>query len=514
MSTGANQYNAEVYQGLRFEFGKNWRGFLKTLTDERIALAEQSLIDCLGLSRLDGLRFLDIGSGSGLFSYAARRLGATVVSFDYDPASVACTAELRRRYFPGDPNWTVLLGSVLDHEFMNGLGSADIVYSWGVLHHTGAMQAAFTNIKKLVPIGGRLFIAIYNDLGEITDTWWRIKRRYNALPRPLRLPFAVSIIAASELRILAGHLRRRDPAGYVKTWTDYQHVSVRGMSRWHDWIDWIGGFPYERASIDAVVDAFASDGFRVTKIVDRSTGYGCNEFVFRREIADGTWIDQPVPNSHLFGRRFGLPLLDARAQPDGSLCGYLQSAEPPRLETRWLVLQGGSLLGTADGPDGRGLVRIPPNIVAQMRGDSGVLRLVAGIIEPVEGPFTCTTGHMHVITAPHLAALADNAAGSMEGRSPVFLFEDGRQLPLPHSSHSAIQRLGRGRFSHWGGKVLFATTDGSDPNRNGRRYSLVYPADAAADNSLSETQLFSKWCRSTPVCCTSISESRYRIPDR
>jgi 2-polyprenyl-6-hydroxyphenyl methylase/3-demethylubiquinone-9 3-methyltransferase len=478
MSIATNQHNAEVRQGLRFEFGKNWQRFLKTLTDERIALAEQSLIDCLGLSRLDGLRFLDIGSGSGLFSYAARRLGATVTSFDYDPASVACTAELRRRYFPGDANWTVLRGSVLDREFVTGLGSADIVYSWGVLHHTGAMQAAFANVKTLVPVGGRLFIAIYNDLGDITDRWWQIKQQYNALPQFLRLPFAVSIIAASESRILAGHLRQRDLAGYIKTWTDYQHISVRGMSRWHDWIDWIGGFPYERASIDAIVDTFAGDGFRLTKLVDRSTGYGCNEFVFRREAAAGIWIDQKLPGSRLFGRRFGLTLLGARAQRDGSLHGYLRLAEPPNPEAPWLVLQGERLLGTANGPDGRGLVRISPDVAARMHVGSDALRLAAGVVEPVNGPFTGATGHMHAIAASHLAALADNAAGSTEARSPVFVFEDDRQLPLPHSLHSDIQRRGRGRFSHWGEQVLFATADGSDPNRNGRNYSLVYPVNA------------------------------------
>jgi len=31
-------------------------------------------------------------------------LGARVHSFDYDPQSVACTAELKRRYFEGDEN--------------------------------------------------------------------------------------------------------------------------------------------------------------------------------------------------------------------------------------------------------------------------------------------------------------------------------------------------------------------------------------------------------------------------
>jgi len=60
--------------------------------------------------------FLDIGSGSGLFSLAARRLGARVHSFDFDNDSVACTAELKRRYFLGDGEWTINQASVLDKE--------------------------------------------------------------------------------------------------------------------------------------------------------------------------------------------------------------------------------------------------------------------------------------------------------------------------------------------------------------------------------------------------------------
>ena len=136
--------------------------------------------------RLDGKTFLDAGSGSGLFSLAARRLGATVRSFDFDPQSVACTRELRRRYFPDDSGWVVEQASVLDQSYLGTLGRHDIVYSWGVLHHTGAMWEALENVKPLVADGGQLFIAIYNDQGEATDQWARIKQKYNALPRPPR----------------------------------------------------------------------------------------------------------------------------------------------------------------------------------------------------------------------------------------------------------------------------------------------------------------------------------------
>src|SRR6476661_7748990 len=132
----------EVAKHERFKFGENWSAFLARLNDERVAQAEASLRDMLETDTLAGKRFLDAGSGSGLFSLAARRLGATVHSFDYDPASVACTRELKRRYFPEDPSWTVDEASVLDKAYLAGLGQFDIVYSWGVLHHTGAMWEA------------------------------------------------------------------------------------------------------------------------------------------------------------------------------------------------------------------------------------------------------------------------------------------------------------------------------------------------------------------------------------
>ena len=177
---------AEVAQGQRFEFGKNWTWFLATLTDAKIEQAVQSLQDMLEVADLKGARFLDIGSGSGLFSLAARRLGARVHSLDYDPHSVACTRELRRRYFPEDPEWIVESGSALDEAYIRSLGEFDVVYSWGVLHHTGQMWAALANAAIPVADGGKLFIAIYNDQGTPSRRWTKVKRTYNALPKPLR----------------------------------------------------------------------------------------------------------------------------------------------------------------------------------------------------------------------------------------------------------------------------------------------------------------------------------------
>jgi len=252
---------------------------LKRLNQVRIAEAEKNLTEFLGEKSLDGRSFLDVGSGSGLSSLAARRLGAIVTSFDYDGESVACTEELRRRYLPDDPSWIIEQGSVLDTEYLAGLGQFDIVYSWGVLHHTGAMWQAMANIKTMVKTGGLLFIAIYNDCGEVSRSWLERKRRYNALPQILRPLYAIYVWMPQELRSLAGSMRSGELRTYIRELTSAS--SVRGMSWLHDVIDWVGGYPYECASVGDITDFYRRDGFEPVKIRENSS-YGCHQLVFKR----------------------------------------------------------------------------------------------------------------------------------------------------------------------------------------------------------------------------------------
>ncbi len=268
----------EVTRGDRFEFGENWSRFLRVVDDIRISEAEKSLKENLEVETLAGKSFLDVGSGSGLFSLAARRLGARVYSFDYDPQSVASTRELKRRYFPDDDAWTIEEGNVLDTGYLETLGRFDVVYSWGVLHHTGALWKALENVVLPVAPGGKLFIALYNDQGSKSVMWKRVKKTYNTLPSRLRLPFALSVAIPREVVFSLRQVLKLQPQRIVQNWTQYN--KKRGMSRWHDIIDWIGGYPFEVSKPEEVFQFYRDRGFVLRKLKTVGGGSGLNQFVF------------------------------------------------------------------------------------------------------------------------------------------------------------------------------------------------------------------------------------------
>ena len=267
-------HDEETSSGQRFRFGENWSRFLKSLSERKIELAQQSLCAMLGVDSMEGRTFLDIGSGSGLFSLAARRLGARVTSVDYDPASVFCTQMLRERYFSADENWTVHEGSILDHKFIEGLGQFDVVYSWGVLHHTGAMYQAFAEAAGVVKNHGLLFIAIYNDQGFASKYWTYIKRIYN---QGLWGRFLMVGIHAPYLYGLRWVVRAA--SGRL--------VIERGMSLWYDMIDWLGGYPFEYAKPEDVFGFFHDLGFQLDKLTTNRSRMTCNEFVFQKRGGPG-----------------------------------------------------------------------------------------------------------------------------------------------------------------------------------------------------------------------------------
>ena len=264
---------------MRFPFGRNWAAFLSVLNEARIQEAEASLLRALGRERLTGATFLDVGCGSGLFSLAAMRLGARRVhSFDFDPDSVGCAQELRRRFFPGAETWTIERASVLDAAYLARLGRWSIVYSWGVLHHTGRMWEAIGNAARLVEPDGVVFIAIYNDEGPYSRMWTTVKRAYNRHALGRAAVSAVFIPYFVGRGVLVDIVRRRNP---TQRYRDYYRT--RGMSMVHDWTDWLGGYPFEVAKPEEIFDFLTARGFTLRKL-STCNGLGCNEFVFSAPI--------------------------------------------------------------------------------------------------------------------------------------------------------------------------------------------------------------------------------------
>jgi SAM-dependent methyltransferase len=263
----------------RFAFGENWKSYIQQLDEKRLRSAEASMCELLGVTSLAGKRFLDAGSGSGLFSLVAVRLGAAVHSFDFDATSVKCAEELRCRDKTPPERWRIQQGSVLDNRFLSTLGRFDVVYSWGVLHHTGDMWRALENVIGLVAPSGTLCIALYNDQGMASRVWRTVKRTYNRLPPRWRF----LVLWPSALRLWGPTIARDALSGRpLKTWLSYG--AERGMSPFIDVKDWVGGFPFEVASVEQVEDFCSSRGLTLTRVVRRA-GIGCNEFVFNQAVA-------------------------------------------------------------------------------------------------------------------------------------------------------------------------------------------------------------------------------------
>lgn len=250
---------------MKFSFGENWLAYSRTLDETRVRDAAAS-VEQLLQQRLDELSVVDVGAGSGLFSIAAARLGASrVVALDRDPLCLQAIAANASRFLGGDAGKVAILPADILNVATLPSEQFDVVYAWGSLHHTGRLWEAVENAARLCRPGGLVALAIYNRTA-FTQGWLRLKQLYNVSPAPIRFLLAAALTAP---RVAVRILRRKSP-----------FKLERGMSVWYDSIDWLGGLPYEAASPAAVLERMRHLGFEATRssLTER---HGCNEFVFR-----------------------------------------------------------------------------------------------------------------------------------------------------------------------------------------------------------------------------------------
>jgi 2-polyprenyl-3-methyl-5-hydroxy-6-metoxy-1,4-benzoquinol methylase len=265
-----------IVEDQRFEFGKNWSVFIqKHFSAERIDISKQHILKFTKRENLNDLTALDIGCGSGLHSIAMLRAGAkSVHCFDYDPNSVATTRHIQE--LVGNPsNWTVQQGSVLDDAFIESLPLYDLVYSWGVLHHTGEVWHAIRNAASRVKPGGLFYIALYSADVQVNpppEFWLAVKRRYVSsgwmMRRLMDLWYIYRFQLFGNLRKVPEFLRRAR-----------EYKKSRGMNIYIDIRDWLGGWPMEFVHDHEAIEFCSKLGFKLTEI---ATGQANTEFLFIR----------------------------------------------------------------------------------------------------------------------------------------------------------------------------------------------------------------------------------------
>ena len=237
-----------------FSFGRNWQSFLTAISHEAIDGARSDLENWLS-GRIAGRSVVDVGCGSGIHSLCFHNFGASrLLSLDVDPQSVDATKSLHDT--AGRPgSWDVVHGSILDEGLIGRLGKFDIVYSWGVLHHTGDMWRAVAAASQMVDAGGLFMLALYVKGPRYAEDL-ALKQCYNAASVIVKKTMITQRVAHRMVRLVR---QGKNPF----RWNARKH---RGMDTYHDIVDWLGGLPYEVASRDETVQFLQKRDFVLERV--------------------------------------------------------------------------------------------------------------------------------------------------------------------------------------------------------------------------------------------------------
>ncbi len=254
---------------MKFSFGKNWQAYSKNaLTKKSLMDFKHDFDELFNGIDFKNKKFIDIGFGQGLAILIAAEKGADVVGIDIDANNIkALNITLQEMGRVKVPKTDIV--SILDDDYVNRYKSNyDIVHSWGVLHHTGNMTKGFDNACDLVATNGYFICSIYNRHWS-SPIWKIIKYLYNISPlicQQLINGFFYPIIFIAKWIVTGKNPKQKE----------------RGMNFFYDVIDWIGGYPYEYATENEIIELVSKKGFVCIKSCPAAVPTGCNEFVFER----------------------------------------------------------------------------------------------------------------------------------------------------------------------------------------------------------------------------------------
>lgn len=278
---------------ITFSFGKNWVNYVKNFVDwEKLKDAEKSLLKYLNEKDYKDKVFIDVGCGSGIFSLGAINLGTKkTISFDIDSFSIKATRLIKEKYLNKKADWEIFKGDILDEELVKRFsGTGDILYSWGTLHHTGNMYRAIKNTCELVKPNGYVILAIYNKAPS-SDFWLKVKKFYNLVPALIKILMVYLIFLYVVFKRMGFYLKSK----ITGKASPILSKKTRGMSIFHDVVDWLGGYPYEYATFEEIKGYVENLGFKLIKAPTKLPSspktffnrfsfkhIGNNEFVFQR----------------------------------------------------------------------------------------------------------------------------------------------------------------------------------------------------------------------------------------
>ena len=259
----------------KFKFGKNWKLFLKGLENKHIQISKKALLKFNQNINLKNRSFIDIGSGSGLSSLAAKQLGAKVVSIDVDTECIECTKFLKNKFYKDSKDWDIKKLSILNTKNIKIMNKFDYVYSWGVLHHTGNLKKALKNTESLCGKNGFIHLALYNDQGRKSKRWKIIKKMYiknNFIVKKLiELIFFPFFLLKPFLQSLLSPILKNN-----------NRIRKRGMTHYISMVDWLGGYPFETSKPEEIFNFFTNKNYTLISLYTCGPGHGCNEFLFKK----------------------------------------------------------------------------------------------------------------------------------------------------------------------------------------------------------------------------------------